>query len=140
MSFFRHLFLPHHTNNQRAKILHPTALSVVIGLFAIFQIILGRFTIQFPDILGFASQIPVAEIVNLTNQERTGHGLSQLQLDSRLSAAAAQKAADMFAKNYWAHVSPTGTQPWFFISESGYTYRYAGENLARDFSNSSAVA
>jgi hypothetical protein len=139
MSLFHHLFLPHHTNNQRAKILHPSFLSLIIGLFAVFQIAIGRFSVQFPYILGFASQIPPAEIIRLTNQERTSHGLSELKLDPQLSAAAAQKAADMFAKNYWAHVSPTGTQPWFFITESGYAYRYAGENLARDFSDPGSV-
>jgi len=41
----------------------------------------------------------------------------------------------MFAQNYWAHVAPDGTQPWQFISESGYAYQSAGENLARDFSD-----
>ena len=139
MSLFQHLFLPHHSNNQRAKILHPTSLSIIAGLFAIFQIIVGQLAFRFPHILGFASQIPVAEIVRLTNQERSNHGLSQLNLNPKLSAAASQKAADMFAKNYWAHISPSGTQPWFFITESGYSYRYAGENLARDFSDPGSV-
>ena len=41
----------------------------------------------------------------------------------------------MFAKGYWAHVSPIGTEPWYFITKSGYKYQHAGENLARDFSN-----
>jgi hypothetical protein len=45
----------------------------------------------------------------------------------------------MYARDYWAHVSPIGTQPWFFITESGYQYRYAGENLARDFSDPDSV-
>ena len=139
MSLLHHLFLPHHTNNQRAKILHPSGLSFIIGVFALIQIFMGQITRSFPQILGYASQIPPDEIVRMTNVERVNRGLSPLKLDSELSAAAAQKAADMFAKNYWAHVSPSGTQPWFFITASGYTYRYAGENLARDFSDPGSV-
>jgi hypothetical protein len=139
MSLFHHLFLPHHTNNQRARILHPTGLSVIIGIFALFQIFIGQVTNRFPQILGYASQIPPTEIIRLTNIERANRGLPSLTLNSELTNAAAKKAADMFAKNYWAHVSPSGTQPWFFITESGYAYRYAGENLARDFSDSNSV-
>jgi hypothetical protein len=94
---------------------------------------------RFPDILGYASQIPAGEIVQLTNSERQSRGLSQLKLNPELSAAALQKASDMFARNYWAHVSPGGVQPWFFITQAGYTYRYAGENLARDFSDPKSI-
>ncbi len=139
MSLFHHLFLPHHTNNQRAKILHPSALSIIIGCFAVFQVLIGQVITRFPDILGYASQIPAGEIVQLTNSERQTRGLSQLRLDPGLSAAALQKASDMFARNYWAHVSPSGVQPWFFITQAGYTYRYAGENLARDFSDPKSI-
>lgn len=139
MSRVRHLFLPHHTNNQRAKILHPSSLSVIVGLFAVLQIIISQLTAKYPLILGYASQIPPEEIVRLTNEQRATAGVAPVTLDPKLSAAAAKKAADMFAKNYWAHVSPTGTQPWFFITDSGYSYRYAGENLARDFSAASSV-
>jgi hypothetical protein len=139
MSLFHHLFLPHHTNNQRAKILHPTGLSLIIGIFALTQIFMGQLTNRFPQILGYASQIPPSEIIRLTNIERTNRGLLPLKMNNELNAAAAQKAGDMFAKDYWAHVSPTGTQPWFFITNNGYSYRYAGENLARDFSDPNSV-
>jgi hypothetical protein len=139
MSHIRHLFVPHHTNNQRAKILHPTSLSLIVGAFAIFQIIISQVSLHYPNILGYASQIPVADIVRLTNEQRTAAGLQPLSLDSKLSEAAAKKGSDMFAKNYWSHVSPAGTQPWYFITDSGYSYRYAGENLARDFSAASSV-
>lgn len=139
MSFLEHLFLPHESNNQRAKLLHPSTLGLIIGLFTIFQISLGYFSKQYPQVLGFASQISPEEIIRLTNEKRQSQGLSPVILNSQLSAAAAQKAADMFARNYWAHVSPIGTQPWYFITQAGYSYRYAGENLARDFSDSKSV-
>jgi len=139
MSTVRHIFLPHHTNNQRARILHPTALIVIMGIFTVFQYFITQATYTLPDILGYASQIAPTEIVRLTNIQRSNGGASPVKLDGQLSAAAARKAADMFAKNYWAHNSPSGTQPWFFITESGYAYRYAGENLARDFSDPKSV-
>ena len=134
-----HWLIPHESNNQRAKLLHPSSLAIVIGLFLLFQISLRVFSTAFPQILGYASRIPPEEIVRLTNIERTNRGLPDLKINPQLSAAASRKAADMFAKNYWAHVSPSGTQPWFYITDSGYQYRYAGENLARDFSDSATV-
>ncbi len=41
----------------------------------------------------------------------------------------------MINDDYWAHVSPNGTKPWSFFIDAGYNYRYAGENLARDFAD-----
>lgn len=74
-----------------------------------------------------------------TNQKRVENGLSPLSNSKELSGAASKKVDDMFAKNYWAHNSPDGITPWVFIKQSGYNYVYAGENLARGFSNSSDV-
>ena len=139
LSFLRHLFLPHESNNQRAKLLHPSTISLIIGVFILFQFSLNFFSTHYPQILGYAAQISPQEIISLTNQKRQANGAGPLNLDQELSAAAAAKAADMFARNYWAHVSPVGTQPWFFITQSGYSYRYAGENLARDFSDPQSV-
>ncbi len=45
----------------------------------------------------------------------------------------------MFTQDYWAHFSPKGKTPWDFIISSGYEYKLAGENLARDFDDSSSV-
>ena len=137
--FLRHLFVPHHTNNQRARLLHPTGISFLIGVYVFFQLALGWFATSNPQILGYASIIKSEELLSLTNKMRGDNGLAPVQLDSKLTAAAAQKASDMFARDYWAHVSPVGTQPWYFITEAGYSYRYAGENLARDFSDSDSV-
>lgn len=137
--FLRHLLIPHESNNHRARAIHPMGLSVIIGLYTLVQIGLGWVSRQYPQVLGYASNIAPEEIVRLTNLERKSQGLSEVRLDSSLSAAAAQKAADMIARDYWAHVSPVGTQPWYFVSNSGYAYKYAGENLARDFADPAAV-
>ena len=47
-----------------------------------------------------------------------------------LQEAAEKKAQDMIENNYFAHTSPQGKTPWHWVEESGYDYRYAGENLA----------
>lgn len=134
-----HLFVPHHSNNQRAKLLHPSSLSLIIGVYVLFQIGITGFLWFYPQVLGYAANISGEEILRLSNMERKTNGVGEVRLDPQLSAAAAQKAADMMARDYWAHVSPAGTPPWVFINEAGYSYRYAGENLARDFSDPDSV-
>ena len=129
------LFAPHPHNNHKAKILWPRSIVILIGLF-----IMGRSFIDMtvglrPGVLGFASQIDPEKIISLTNQDRLTAGVTILKENKLLDQAALAKATDMFEHNYWAHVSPTGTEPWYFITSSGYKYQHAGENLARDFSN-----
>jgi hypothetical protein len=90
-------------------------------------------------VLGYASNISAQQVLDATNGERAKLGLAPLKLNAALSKAAAAKAADMFAHNYWAHINPNGTTPWFFIRQAGYTYTVAGENLARDFDTTDAM-
>lgn len=129
------LFVPHPHNNHKARLLWPRSILILIGLFIMGRSIVDITVGLLPGVLGFASQIDPAKVIELTNTERQNAGLGKVTYNSVLSEAAAAKAADMFANNYWAHVSPTGTEPWSFISSSGYNYQHAGENLARDFSN-----
>ncbi|MFZ3069173.1 MAG: CAP domain-containing protein [Microgenomates group bacterium] len=129
------LFAPHPHNNHKAKILRPRSIVILIGLF-----IMGRSIVDItvglkPGVLGFASQIDPDKVIELTNTERLSAGVTLLKENSELDQAALAKATDMFENNYWAHVSPTGTEPWYFVTQSGYEYKHAGENLARDFSN-----
>ena len=135
----RHLFLPHHTNNHRAKVLHVDALFVYILAFAVFQVGLKTLPAQVPNVLGYATDIHVEKLLAAVNAKRQAAGLGLLSLDSQLSEAAARKAADMFVKNYWSHNSPVGATPWEFITQSGYAYTLAGENLAKNFSDSRGV-
>lgn len=92
-----------------------------------------------PGVLGYASQIDVGKIVEYTNTNRQKAGAPKVTLNPQLNAAAQAKIDDMFQNNYWAHVSPKGTEPWYFITSAGYKYQHAGENLARDFANAKDV-
>ena len=131
----RHLFIPHESNNHKAKILHNSSLSILIFFFVLYQALLSFFPRFGPKILGYAANISPDEVIRLTNEKRAEAGVGPVSVNATLSAAAQAKGADMLNKDYWAHVAPDGTQPWFFFTSFGYKYRYAGENLARDFSD-----
>lgn len=136
LDVFVHLFHPRRSNNHRARILHPDSLfslSLIIVGFAICVLNIARFSQGLGSVLGYASDISVDQVVVQTNAERAKSGLQQLALNEMLSSAARAKAADMFANQYWAHVSPKGKQPWDFMREAQYRFSSAGENLARDF-------
>jgi hypothetical protein len=139
LNWLHHFFVPHQGNNYKAKILHPASLSVLVTLFLVAQFGLNFFILISPHVLGFASNITPEQVIELTNQKRLENGLPPLRLNQTLTQAALAKAGDMFAFNYWAHVSPSGRDPWAFFREAGYNYLYAGENLARDFNTSEAV-
>lgn len=57
-------------------------------------------------------------------------GVATLRQDACLSAIAAQRAQDMVARNYFAHVTPDGRTPWDFMRADGCAFGYAGENIA----------
>lgn len=89
------------------------------------------------DVLGYATDMSVSSLLNDTNNQRVANGLGKLALNSMLNEAAQAKAQDMAAKDYWSHVSPTGVTPWYWITQAGYSYQTAGENLAYGFATAS---
>ncbi len=139
LNYLRHLFLPHHSNNHRPKILHHTSLSIVIVFFLGLSLFLRPLQHNYPSVLGTAVNISTEELVRLTNEKRKEAGVAPLILNQELSSAAKAKASYMFEKNFWAHVAPDGTTPWYFIKDAGYQYQYAGENLARGFNSAPDV-
>lgn len=134
-----HFFLPRQSNNHRAKAIHPDMLLLYVLAFAVFNLATRVLSQYYPDILGYATNIHIENLLTETNTKRSQAGLSPLTLNPELSEAAGRKAADMFAKNYWAHVAPDGKTPWDFIIGSGYRYQVAGENLAKNFQDSTGV-
>ena len=135
----RHLFIPHESNHHRSKLLHYDSLVLIIAVLFSGLIVMQGMHREYPAVLGDATSITVDDLLQDTNLKREANGLAPLKLNAELSDAAKHKADDMFAKNYWAHVSPDGTTPWVFIKSAGYEYMYAGENLARGFDSSQAV-
>ncbi len=136
MSFsakIRHYFTPHHTNNFRAKLLHNSGIFFFIGMLLTGNLFLRLLDATPYHILGFTSSITINEVVSATNSERTRAGLSTLVYSEKLADAARRKAANMLEEDYWAHNSPSGKTPWVWFKSAGYSYLYAGENLAKDF-------
>lgn len=131
--------MPATDNNHRSKALHHDALLAYVLVFAVINLGIRALHRQFPDVLGYATDIRVYDLLSQTNAQRASLGLGQLSLNDELSKAAYAKAQDMFANGYWAHTSPTGKTPWEFIVASGYKYTLAGENLAKNFSTSKGV-
>lgn len=90
-------------------------------------------------VLAYASEMSRGGLLSGTNAARSANGLAPLSLHSQLNNSAQAKAQDMANKNYWAHVSPDGTEPWYFFDQAGYSYVRAGENLAYGFMTSQGV-
>ncbi|MCS7092647.1 MAG: CAP domain-containing protein, partial [Patescibacteria group bacterium] len=132
---FLHYFTPHHTNNQKARVLHFSFLTYVLVFLLLVQAIISFLPQTGARVLGYASQISVTEVISISNQKRVANGLPELKNNPLLAEAARKKGEHMLANDYWAHVAPDGTQPWYFFNLVGYNYKYAGENLARDFAN-----
>src|SRR5260221_6253076 len=134
-----HLFVPRQSNNHKAKLIQSSTLAIITLLIVFSQSVFGLLQSKTGQVLGYAANISPSEVERLTNVQRASNGLSPVIDNPVLDSAAYAKGRDMLAKGYWAHVAPDGTQPWAFFISAGYSYRYAGENLARDFSDANSA-
>lgn len=71
-----------------------------------------------------------AQMLVLVNQERAAAGLAPLAPDAELTEVARRHSADMFARGYFAHITPEGRSPFDRIREADIRFLIAGENLA----------
>jgi uncharacterized protein YkwD len=128
----------HHKQSKHYKKTYwpylPLLLVAGIGLFAS-----SAWSGMAHGVLGANSSITSSNLLADTNTERHEFGKQSLQLSSQLTQAAQAKADDMAARDYWAHATPDGKQPWSFIASTGYRYKMAGENLAYGFSSADAT-
>lgn len=136
---FKKYFIPHEENDHKPHFLRTQSTITIAFAIGIFEIALltqflflgpqtGLFALIFPDVL-----------VDYTNQERVTYNTSPLSTNEKLEQAAILKAQDMAKKGYFAHTSPEGLSPWYWFVKAGYTFTYAGENLAVNFSDSQDV-
>ncbi len=130
---------PHKGNDYKPHIFSTKGVAIVLLFLALVEgaVIFDTKVIQRNG--EFTASVLPAVLAGLTNNDRTANGLTTLTLDSDLAAAAQLKANDMAANGYFAHVSPTGKTPWYWLGKVGYQYTYAGENLAVNFDDSKAV-
>ena len=87
-------------------------------------------------------------LLGLVNQARavarycgTTHyaAVGPLTLNAKLNQASQGHATDMATHNYFSHTSLDGTSPWTRITNTGYKYRYAAENIAAGYSTAALV-
>jgi len=71
-----------------------------------------------------------SEMLKLVNEERIAAGLDTLAPDPELTEVARRHSTDMFARGYFAHVTPDGRDPFDRIRDANVRFLTAGENLA----------
>jgi len=108
----------------------PLVVSLIASVFFSFWHPASKST------LAYATSMSVSGLLSATNAQRSGNGKAALSLNAKLNSSAQAKANDMVAKNYWAHTTPSGQEPWVFFDGAGYSYVKAGENLAYGFATS----
>ena len=127
------VFVPSERNGMLPYALHEAG-SALYFFFALLLLLSPScFNISQLASLAEPFKFDATSVVRLINGARTAAGLEPLSLNSVLALTAEKKNEDMFAGQYFAHISPTGKTPWTFLKEDGYAYRAAGENLASDF-------
>ena len=122
---------------KKCKEILPFKVAIII--LVIILIIIGSVPALRHSAIDSLSAIYVGVLVNLTNKDRAAENLSELTVNPLLEKAAQMKADDMAAKSYFAHNTPEGLTPWYWMEQAGYKYTFAGENLAVNFNDSEAV-
>lgn len=130
--------IPNPENDFRPWALRHKSLAAMAALMLIAKIVAAS-AIALVPASAELSTITSATIVQFTNAERRKAGVGDLKVNSLLASAAAQKAQHMLDKDYFAHISPDGVTPWFWMAKVGYQYDIAGENLAIDFTEAEDV-
>ena len=77
-----------------------------------------------------SSSLTISGILAQTNKERAAKKLGTLKLNTNLNSSAQKKLEDMFANQYFEHVSPAGVDVTDLVRKAGYEYIVVGENLA----------
>lgn len=103
--------------------------------FIIVKFVFSSATFQSANILNNVSEFDSRDVVRATNEARGAYNLEPLSASYELDLAAQKKLEDMAEKGYFAHISPEGVTPWYWIKDSSYQYIYAGENLAVGFTS-----
>lgn len=88
---------------------------------------------------GYYSEFDVNKMYELVNRERIKAGLNPLTRNAKLDASAKAKCDDMVTRDYWGHEDPNGRMAWHYLAENGYSYKIAGENLAKKYKTNAGV-
>lgn len=132
-------FVPNQENEHVPHILKHRSLNLIFVLVIVLELsFLVQYFVVFNKTDFLALVLPDA-LVSQTNEKRLENNVSNLTTNEALTRAAELKAKDMASKGYFAHNTPDGKTPWYFLEQVNYKYKYAGENLAVNFTESRDV-
>ena len=138
-SWLKKYFYPHDGNDHHPHLLRTEVSSVILSLLLVGEVaFLFSILVVLPNTHFFADIVPNV-LVDSTNIERQKINENQLTVSPLLQQAAQAKAKDMATKGYFAHTSPEGITPWYWLQQAGYSYTSAGENLAINYVDSKDV-
>lgn len=130
----KHLFIPHEHNDYKPHFFREISVAVIIALVMfLLGVSAGSSFFIHRTVLGANMSVPV--LIDLTNESRLANKEPPLMRSELLDKAAGLKADNMVAEKYFAHTSPKGVTPWHWFREVGYSFLYAGENLAVNFTD-----
>jgi len=132
------LFFPCQDNKYKPGFLNSKFLLYYAVLLLILKLAVMPFLFYFPR-TGFFADLTKIGLFEMANASRQQLGYQPLKENPALNQAAYLKAQDMLEKGYFAHNSPEGITPWYWLERSGYNYTAAGENLAIGFLESEQV-
>jgi hypothetical protein len=136
--WFRKYFVSHKNNGHHPHIFRTRGRLIILSSALLLEILFVASILVWTR-TSFLADVVTSVIFSETNGDRKFAGLQPLTVSPVLEAAAQQKADDMAAKGYFAHVAPDGTTPWYWLDKVGYRFSAAGENLAVNFVDSTDV-
>lgn len=129
-------FIPHKENDYKPHFFATTSIFFFSGVIVVTFIFSLLQYVAISSGNNLLASVISSTLVDITNEDRVASGKGTLAMNPVLVRAAQAKADDMAAKSYFAHISPEGVTPWHWFEQAGYTFSYAGENLAVNFSDS----
>jgi hypothetical protein len=132
-------FVPNKNNEHVPHVLKHRSLNLIMLLVIVLELsFLVQYFVVFNKTNFLALVLPDV-LVTQTNEQRIENNTNTLTVNPLLEKAAELKALDMASRGYFAHNTPDGKTPWYFLDQVDYNYKYAGENLAVNFNESSDV-
>lgn len=116
------------------KFLNGKIFQFFYTFFISLKIFLLIFTSFFSNIIAEAS-VTSPELLDLINEQRIENDKQKLTYSDKLELSAQEKAIDILENDYFAHDSPLGISPWYWMEKNNYDFIFAGENLAKDFTS-----
>ncbi len=136
---FKKYFIPHEENDHKPHFLREETTAKILSSVLLFELVFFFYAFVVIPNSSYLAVIFTSVLTDLTNENRTQFNIPTLKINSVLEQAATRKAEDMARVGYFSHNGPDGKTPWAWLNESGYAYRFAGENLAVNFIDSGDV-